>query len=50
MVHASHTYSDYGDWAIVQGLAINDFSRGKMNDTETELAEERDAVRDLLPP
>ena len=38
-----------GDWAIVQGLAINDFSRGKMNDTETELAEERDAVRDLLP-
>jgi malate dehydrogenase len=38
-----------GDWAIIQGLAINDFSRGKMNDTETELAEERDAVRDLLP-
>ncbi len=38
-----------GDWAIVQGLAINDFSRGKMNDTENELAEERDAVRDLLP-
>jgi malate dehydrogenase len=38
-----------GDWAIVQGLDINDFSQGKMNDTETELAEERDAVRDLLP-
>lgn len=38
-----------GDWAIVQGLAINDFSRGKMNGTEDELAEERDAVRDLLP-
>ena len=38
-----------GDWAIVQGLAINDFSRGKMNDTETELTEERDAVKDLLP-
>ena len=38
-----------GDWAIVQGLAINDFSRGKMNDTQTELAEERDAVKDLLP-
>ena len=38
-----------GDWAIVQGLAINDFSRGKMNDTETELIEERDAVKDLLP-
>jgi len=38
-----------GDWTIVQGLAINDFSRGKMNDTETELTEERDAVKDLLP-
>jgi malate dehydrogenase len=38
-----------GDWAIVQGLDINDFSQGKMNDTEAELVEERDAVRDLLP-
>ena len=38
-----------GDWAIVQGLDINDFSRGKMNETETELIEERDAVKDLLP-
>ena len=38
-----------GDWAIVQGLAINDFSRGKMNETETELIDERDAVKDLLP-
>jgi malate dehydrogenase len=38
-----------GDWAIVQGLDINDFSRGKMNETETELTEERDAVKDLLP-
>lgn len=38
-----------GDWSIVQGLDISDFSRGKMTDTETELAEERDAVKDLLP-
>ena len=38
-----------GDWAIVQGLEINDFSRAKMTATETELAEERDAVRHLLP-
>lgn len=38
-----------GDWSIVQGLEINDFSRGKMQDTENELAEERDAVKDLLP-
>ncbi len=38
-----------GDWSIVQGLEISDFSRGKMDDTATELAEERDAVKDLLP-
>jgi malate dehydrogenase len=38
-----------GDWQIVQGRAINDFSRGKMKATETELIEERDAVAHLLP-
>jgi malate dehydrogenase len=38
-----------GDWEIVQGLEINDFSRGKMAITEQELAEERDAVAHLLP-
>ena len=38
-----------GDWTIVQGLEANDFSRGKMQATEQELAEERDAVSHLLP-
>jgi malate dehydrogenase len=38
-----------GDWTIVQGLDINDFSRGKMTATEQELTEERDAVQHLLP-
>ena len=38
-----------GDWEIVQGLEINEFSRGKMEATEDELAEERDAVQHLLP-
>ena len=38
-----------GDWSIVQGRAISDFSRGKMQATETELQEERDAVAHLLP-
>jgi len=38
-----------GDWTIVQGVEINDFSREKMTATETELKEERDAVKDLLP-
>ncbi len=38
-----------GEWSIVQGLEINEFSRSKMTDTEAELTEERDAVKDLLP-
>lgn len=38
-----------GDWEIVQGVELNDFSIEKMKATETELAEERDAVAHLLP-
>lgn len=38
-----------GDWEIVQGYDINDFSRAKMRATEQELKEERDAVAHLLP-
>lgn len=38
-----------GDWKIVQGLEINDFSRARMTATEQELKEERDAVAHLLP-
>ena len=38
-----------GDWEIVQGLEISEFSREKMKATETELQEERDAVKHLLP-
>jgi malate dehydrogenase len=41
------TCSD-GDWSIVQGVDVNDFSRAKMGATETELCEERDAVAHLL--
>jgi malate dehydrogenase len=37
-----------GDYQIVQGLAINDFSRGRMDATYKELTEERDGVKDLL--
>ena len=40
---------DNGDWKIVQGLDINDFSKTKMLATEKELIEERDAVQHLLP-
>ena len=38
-----------GDWEIVQGLEIDEFSRAKMRATELELIEERDAVQALLP-
>lgn len=38
-----------GDWEIVQGLDISDFSRARMQATEQELCEERDAVKSLLP-
>lgn len=38
-----------GQWSIVQGLEVSDFSRNKMTETETELTQERDAVKDLLP-
>ncbi|WMS86409.1 malate dehydrogenase [Pleionea litopenaei] len=38
-----------GDWSIVQGLEINEFSKAKLAETEKELAEERDAVSHLLP-
>ena len=36
-----------GEWSIVQGLDINEFSRGKIDASVGELAEERDAVREL---
>jgi malate dehydrogenase len=36
-----------GDWQIVQGLEIDEFSRGKIDASVAELAEERDAVTEL---
>ena len=37
-----------GDYQIVPGLAIDDFSRKRMDATHAELKEERDGVRSLL--
>ncbi len=37
-----------GDYAIVQDLPIDDFSRARMDETETELREERAAIEELL--
>jgi len=36
-----------GNWSIVQGLEIDEFSRGKIDASVAELIEERDAVRSL---
>ena len=36
-----------GQWSIVQGLELNDFSRQKIDASVAELADERDAVKQL---
>ncbi|MBW3084689.1 malate dehydrogenase [Austwickia sp. TVS 96-490-7B] len=36
-----------GDWEIVQGLEIDEFSRARIDASVAELVEERDAVREL---
>jgi len=37
-----------GNYEIVQGLDIDDFSRSRMDATEAELREERAAIESLL--
>jgi len=36
-----------GQWSIVQGLEIDEFSRARIDATVAELVEERDAVKAL---
>jgi malate dehydrogenase len=36
-----------GEYQIVQGLEIDDYSRTKIDASAAELADERDAVREL---
>lgn len=37
-----------GDYEIVQGLSVDEFSRKRLTATDAELREERDGVKDLL--
>ena len=37
-----------GQYTVVEGAEVNEFSRAKMDATAQELSEERDAVRHLL--
>jgi malate dehydrogenase len=39
--------SENGEWKIVQGLPINEFSRARIDASVAELVEERDAVKGL---
>ena len=48
LIYSFPCYCQNGQWEIVQGLDITDFSRQKMSATAKELAEERDAVAHLL--
>ena len=47
LIYSYPVTTNNGDWEIVQGLEIDDFSRGKMDATAAELVEERDAVKGL---
>ncbi len=38
-----------GNWSVVEGLEIDDFSQRKIDASIAELREERDAVSDLIP-
>jgi malate dehydrogenase len=37
-----------GDYKVVQGLTVDEFSRKRMEATDKELREERDGVKDLI--
>ena len=41
--------SNGNDWSIIEGVALNDFSRSRVLATENELKEEKSLVSDLLP-
>jgi malate dehydrogenase len=49
LIYSFPVTCENGEYAIVQGLEINEFSRNLMQATETELSEERDGVAHLLP-
>ena len=38
-----------GNWSVVEGIGIDEFSRGKIDASVQELREEREAVSELIP-
>ena len=49
LIYSYPVICDSGNYEIVQGLQINEFSKGLMLSTEQELRGERDAIASLLP-
>jgi len=49
LIYSFPCVCENGDWKIVQGLEIDEFSQARMSATEAELQEERDGVKELLP-
>jgi malate dehydrogenase len=48
IIYGFPTTTENGEYKIVQGLEIDEFSRDRMTKTLNELLEERDGVKDLL--
>ena len=48
IIYSYPVHCSDGQYEIVQGLDINDFSRQRMDATEVELREERAAIEELL--
>jgi malate dehydrogenase len=48
VVYSYPVICESGDYRIVQDLSVDEFSRARMTETETELREERSAIEDLL--
>ncbi len=47
LIYSYPVTTSNGDWSIVQGLEINEFSRARMDATAAELEDERAAVTEL---
>ena len=48
LIYSFPAICENGAYKIVEGLTVNDYSQGRMDATETELKEERDAIAHLL--
>ncbi len=49
LIYSHPTRSNGTKWEVIQGVSVNEFSRGKMTATENELQEEKSLVSELLP-